>query len=256
MGAKASTPFNFITEVKDIMEVIKLLHSIKINGKERKEFEYDTELLTAEQFIGCSTRAGLISNRVMELNAALHEQLGQMAIMNIDRDIDSADLGRLTGRDIVSIAKIGRSMFMPEECIELDMKNSTLTMKHGIDKKKKFKFDLESITVDQFDLSYGKGGFASQKTMELNEAFHLYLGAYAIANAEERKVEDIIGGLKGKDVVLVATLGRNFFTPTAEDTETTESTSQQSKSEEQSDPTQESITAELENSNEDQSANF
>jgi hypothetical protein len=129
-------------------------------------------------------------------------------------------------------------------------------MKHGIGKKKKFKFDLESITVDQFDLSYGKGGFASQKTMELNEAFHLYLGAYAIANAEECKVEDVIGGLKGKDVVLVATLGRNFFTPIAEDTETMESTSQQNKSDEPSDPTQESITVESKKSEEVQSANF
>ena len=237
------------------MDKIKLLHALKVTGVERKELEYDTELLTAEQFINCSTRAGLVSNRVMELNATLHEQLGQTAIMNADRDVDSADLDRLTGRDIVSLAQIGRSMFMPEECIKLDMKNNTLTMKHGIGKKKKFKFDLESITVEQFDLSYGKGGFASQKTMELNEAFHLYLGAYAIANAEEQKVEDIISDLKGKDVVLVATLGRNFFTPIAEDTETTESTSQTSKSDEQSDPTQEYITAELEKSEEDQSAN-
>jgi hypothetical protein len=76
-----------------------------------------------------------------------------------------------------------------------------------------------------------------------------------LAQPYDFKEMPIRSGLKGKDVVLVATLGRNFFTPIAEDTETTESTSQQSKSEEQSDPTQESITAELESSNEDQSAN-
>ena len=78
------------------MNTIKLLHALEITGVQRKELEYDVELLTAEQFINCSTRAGLVSNRVMELNATLHEQLGQMAIMNLDRDIDSADLGRLT----------------------------------------------------------------------------------------------------------------------------------------------------------------
>ncbi len=237
------------------MDKIKLLHALEITGVVRKELEYDTELLTAEQFINCSTKAGFVSNRIMELNATLHEQLGQTAIMNLDRDIDSADLERLTGRDIVSLAQIGRNMFTPEECIKLDMENKTLCMKHGIEGKKEFKFDLESITVDQFDVSYGKGGFASQKVMELNEAFHLYLGAYSIANAEGSKVDDIIGGLKGKDVILVATLGRNFFTPIAEDTETTESTSQPSKSDVQSDPTQESIIVELEKSEEGQSAN-
>lgn len=237
------------------METMNLLHSIEVNGEEKKKFEYDVEKLTAEQFIHCSTKAGMVSNRIMELNATLHEKLGQYAIINLNREVDESDLDRLTGRDIVALATIGRNMFAQEECIKIDEKNKIVTMKHGISGKRSFNYDLESITVEQFDTSYGKGGYASQKVMELNEAFHLYLGAYAVANAEGEKVENIISGIHGKDVLLMATLGRNFFTPTAEDTETMENTSQQSKSEEQSDPTQESTIVESEKSEEDSCAN-
>lgn len=226
------------------MEKLRLLHAIDVNGEERKEFEYDTELLTAEQFIGCSTRAGLISNRVMELSATLHEQLGQLAIINMNQEVDVSDLSRIKGRDIVAIANIGRSMLKPDKDVKIDNENNILTMKYGIDGKKVMDFDLESITVDQFDFAYGKGGYASNKAMELNEAFHLYLGAYALANANDVKVDNIVGGLRGKDVILVATLGRNFFTPIAEDTEKMESISQESNSEEPSGPTQESTTVE------------
>ena len=233
------------------MEKLRLLHAIDVNGDERKEFEYDTELLTAEQFIGCSTRAGLISNRVMELSATLHEQLGQLAIMNMNQEVDVSDLSRIKGRDIVAIANIGRNMFKPDEDVKIDMENRTITMKHGIAGTKVMNFDLESITVNQFDLSYGKGGYASNKAMELNEAFHLYLGAYAIANDNNMKIDDVVSGLGGKDVILVATLGRNFFTPIAEDTEKMGSTSPESSSEEPSDPTQESTTVESATSEEE-----
>lgn len=226
------------------MNTIKLLNALEINGEKRKELSYDIEALSAEQFAECSVKAGLVSNRVMELNATLHEKIGQYAVINTDRDIDSADLDRLTGRDIVSLAKIGRDIFVPEKDIKLDINAGIMKMKHGIGGKKEFKFDLESITIDQFETSYGAGGFASQKVMELNEAFHLYLGAYAIANAEACKVEDIIDNVKGKDVILIATLGRHFFTPIAADTEEMENILLPSESEEQSDPTQESITVE------------
>lgn len=215
------------------MERLKLLHSILINGKEYKELKYDTESLTAENFIEASTKAGAITNKVMELNTKLHEKLGMCAIIATDRDIDYADLERAKGRDIISIVKIGRDMFVGEKEISINKEKNTINLKHGLNGKKELKYDLESISIEQFDIAYDKSGYASNKVMELNEAFHLWLGAYSVANAEEMKIEDVMSAAKGKDVLALATLGRTFFTPIAEDIESQEHISQQGSSEEQ-----------------------
>lgn len=245
-GGESPYSVFIMTEVKYIMEKLRLLHPVEVTGVSRREFEYDIERLTVEQFIQCSNRAGIMVNKVMEINAALHEQLAKQAIMNVDRDVDIADLDRIKGRDVVSLTRIGRAMFNQEEDIKIDDENKEIRMKHGINGVKSLKYDFESITVEQFDKADGHGGFANNKMMEINEALHVYLGAYAVANANNMKVEDTIKEIKGKDVILVATLGRLFFTPIAEDMLQTEDISQESSLEEPLDPTQESTIAESE----------
>ncbi len=233
------------------MEKLRLLHPVEVTGVSKREFEYDIEQLTVDQFIQCSNRAGIMVNKVMEINVALHEQLAKQAIMNVNRDTDITDLDRIKGRDVVSLARVGRSMFNPEQDIKIDNENKEIHLKHGINGVKVLKFDFESITVEQFDKADGHGGFANNKMMEINEALHVYLGAYAVANANNMKVEEAIKEIRGKDVILVATLGRLFFTPIAEDMLQTEDISQESSLEEPLDPTQESTIAESETLEED-----
>lgn len=206
------------------MGTIKLINPIMVDGEECKEFAYDISKLTVQQYIECTTRGGLASNKLMEINATLQFWLGAYAISNASNGkVDVMDIERVKGRDNITIARIGREMFSPEEGISIDNYKQKLKLLHGLENAgvqiKDLDFDVDSITNEQFINAYDKGGYATNKMMEVNDAFHLYLGIYAVINKNKDLSMDIIeAGIHGKDVIVLATVGRNFFTPPVEDT--------------------------------------
>lgn len=102
-------------EYKSMADFIELKHPIKINGKDVKKLSYDSDSITAEQFMEVSARSDfeLASKNIMpasqpEYNVALHMQLGYQAIINCNSDIDVEDLKRINGAaDILKVRKIG-----------------------------------------------------------------------------------------------------------------------------------------------------
>lgn len=97
-------------------ETIHLSKPIEINGKTYKELTYDCDEITPGMFNRASALAssagrqsGEANMNVMELDSALHMNLGMMAIIAINPEIDMQDLQRIKGMDIVKIVKIGRS---------------------------------------------------------------------------------------------------------------------------------------------------
>lgn len=92
---------------------LKLTHPILLNGKNCKEFPYDTEEITSELFLAAcakSTIGGSTANlsASMELNTALHLQLGKAAVIALDSSVDWGDLERVKGIDLVMLTEIGR----------------------------------------------------------------------------------------------------------------------------------------------------
>ena len=105
-----------------------------VNGKERKEFEYDFEEISCEQFSLASSYAdskALIANQqgrpsaaIMEQNASLHMYLGMMAIIAVNQDIDISDLERIKGYDLVSLTSIGRNFISGRSEVISEQNNS------------------------------------------------------------------------------------------------------------------------------------
>lgn len=98
---------------------IELINPITINGKKRKEFEYDFNAITCDQFCLASSYAsakatelnqkGILNAAVMEQDSNLHMYLGMMAIIAADLSVDITDLERITGYDLVKLAQLGRN---------------------------------------------------------------------------------------------------------------------------------------------------
>lgn len=197
------------------MEQFELKNPILINGEECKALAYDTSKLTVEQYIDATAKGGLASNKIMEVNAHLHFLLGAYAIVNASENvIDISDVERVSGKDIVNITQIGRNMFHSDGTVQISEDTITFSqpLKFKGGAKKKLKYDFDSITTEQFNSAYDSGGFATNKVMELNDAFHLFLGIYAIINANTNiKFDELKGQLTGKNLLAVVTLGRNFF---------------------------------------------
>lgn len=95
-------------------EELRLMTPIKVNGKEIQKLTYDTDKITAEMFCEAAVEAekaaaGKGVGTVMEIDSILHLHLGFMAITAINREVDTSDLMRITGPDIVNIVRIGRN---------------------------------------------------------------------------------------------------------------------------------------------------
>lgn len=86
---------------------------IKVNGQEVKEFTYDAQEITAEQFsIACAKSSALdktrsVSLKLKENDHALHLYLGMMAIIAVNPGVDVTDLERIKGFDVLSLTNIG-----------------------------------------------------------------------------------------------------------------------------------------------------
>ena len=92
---------------------LKLANPILLNGNNRSEFPYDTEEITSELFLAAcakSTIGGATANlsASIELNTALHLQLGKAAIIALDSSVDWGDLDRVKGFDLVRLMEVGR----------------------------------------------------------------------------------------------------------------------------------------------------
>ena len=102
-----------------IMEKLKLLHPIKINGKEVKELTYDANEITSEAFIAAEARKFRAAGRqgvtagALEMDYSMHRQLGFAAIVAVNPEIDYNDLSRLKGADVAAVVRIGRNFIMP-----------------------------------------------------------------------------------------------------------------------------------------------
>lgn len=93
---------------------IKLANPILVNGKQRNEFIYDTDEITAAAFakadsnkVAQQAHKGNLAGAV-ELDYALHIYLGFAAVEAVNPDIDTADLERVKGADVVKFMRIGR----------------------------------------------------------------------------------------------------------------------------------------------------
>ena len=89
---------------------IILKNPIRIDGKDVKEFTYDTEAISVLQFTEACRKAsaGATGAQVRENDTALHTYLGMMAITAVSPKIDISDLERVTGFDAVRLANLGR----------------------------------------------------------------------------------------------------------------------------------------------------
>lgn len=94
-------------------DTLKLTHPILLDGKTCKEFTYDTEEITSELFLLACAKSSISGSTMnaaatMEINTALHLQLGKAAIIAINSSVDWGDLDRVKGVDLVMLAGIGR----------------------------------------------------------------------------------------------------------------------------------------------------
>lgn len=100
------------------MDKITLHKAVKVNGTDLKEFEYDIDQISPEQFLEADARAstglaakGIQNMNLAEFNSALHFHLGCYAIIACNPSVDITDLMRVSGRDINKIRKIGQLFF-------------------------------------------------------------------------------------------------------------------------------------------------
>ena len=101
------------------METLKLHAPILINGKKMKELTYDVSAITVGMFAeaeahklkATTAKAGGTAGAV-ELDYTMQVYLGMMAIIAVNPEIDVNDLERITGNDVMSLMKIGRTFFI------------------------------------------------------------------------------------------------------------------------------------------------
>lgn len=95
------------------MKKIVLENPILVNGNTVSELSYNTDKITALQFIeACAKSAAIDKTRAVTLKLkendyALHMYLGCMAIIADNPQIDITDLERITGTDILKLVNIG-----------------------------------------------------------------------------------------------------------------------------------------------------
>ena len=99
-----------------MVNTVKLFNPVMINGKEVKEFTYDIETITIDQFQEAERRAAFAAAKeqmvvidFLESNGSFLAWIGFFAILNVNPDVDIEDLKRIKGRDMMSIYKIGRN---------------------------------------------------------------------------------------------------------------------------------------------------
>ena len=117
-------------------KTLKLTTPILVNGNEVNELTYNTNEITGELFLTACSKSSILgsaqnSAAMMEIDTALHMQLGKAAVIAINPKIDWGDLDRVKGFDLVALANIGRFFILgksevgSEESSSADMSETT-----------------------------------------------------------------------------------------------------------------------------------
>lgn len=95
------------------MEIqVKLTNRIKVNGTEIEFLSCDFDRLTTQDFVAASAKASAAaaaaSGVATEMDAGFQFQLAIRAIARTMTGVDVMDLERITGSDILKVARLGR----------------------------------------------------------------------------------------------------------------------------------------------------
>lgn len=119
---------------------IKLKKPITINGNQVAELTYDTEEITAALFCEADTRrridAGVKNVAIIpsaEFDFGLHPYLGFAAIIAANPGYDFADMGRISGPDLLDLMAVGRNFILRSEGSEQKTSDepSEITAEHS-----------------------------------------------------------------------------------------------------------------------------
>ena len=101
------------------MNSITLRKPIKIDGKPVDELTYDVDEITAEAFAEAEQRKfqasgskGAITAPVIEMDYSMQLYIGFAAIIAVNPKYDYNDLLRISGRDLISVQRVGRSFML------------------------------------------------------------------------------------------------------------------------------------------------
>lgn len=96
------------------MDTIRLRQPLKVNGKDMSELKLNFDAITPEGFI----RAEALANAkranegagasLMEVDYGFHLYLAFEAVKAADPSVDTADLERVTGYDLIKLMQAGR----------------------------------------------------------------------------------------------------------------------------------------------------
>ena len=111
---------------------IRLDNSIMINGTSVSELSYDDSLISIDMFGLASKKSEEITLKyhvraagAMETDNVFHLYLGFASIIAVNPNIDITDLERITGRDTIQIAKVGRAFTIRSAEVDADLAEST-----------------------------------------------------------------------------------------------------------------------------------
>ena len=101
------------------MQTIKLQRPILVDGERIHELAYDTDAITAEQFIEAEAYAANVAasrqrpyNKIAELDNGFHLALGMEAVIATNESLSLEDLSRVRGFDLMRLMEIGRNFTM------------------------------------------------------------------------------------------------------------------------------------------------
>ena len=101
-----------------MVEKIKLLKPVKINGKEVTELTYDIDAVTADDMVNAEAELntanmsnGKTSSALPETSPAYQFYYAARAIIACNPDIDIEDLKRVSAKDFIKIKRIGQDFF-------------------------------------------------------------------------------------------------------------------------------------------------
>lgn len=96
------------------MEVIKLISPLKVNGKELSELMCDMDAVDAEGFIRAEALSNAKRNNegsvasMAEVDYGFHLHLAFEGVKAAMPEVDTTDLERVKGRDLVQLMQVGR----------------------------------------------------------------------------------------------------------------------------------------------------
>ena len=111
------------------MKELKLRKPLLVNGVEESVLTYDTDAITNDLYLeACvkSSQIGKASNMsvTIEVDKALHLELGKAAILAVNPSLSWSDLDRITGFDLLAVANVGR-FFIFETLAETSEENNS-----------------------------------------------------------------------------------------------------------------------------------